>query len=273
MNPTKQFWALIKFQLALYSLPFFILVPLALMFAFHTNTFVSYIVHGYHPPLDQVLSNQNIFFVAFIGVLLLAPEISRSPAISAQWPSGTEFLLTRAVDRRLVIRARAVLYYAVLMVTPLVALPSAIMSPSLQIHGNSSAQQQQILTGVQGSIPVQAAQGDSSAHDVIIHDGSLLVESWRYWILLSLALATELLVMLVYPLKYRRYLIWVAYGVLVILPLALLPHTFGLINGVGYRERLFFVFVSYQPAVWLCTIAALVLGQLWCERRFARTEH
>jgi len=273
MNPNKQFWALVKFQLALYSAQFILLAPLVLMFSFHTSTFVSHLVHGYHPPLDQVLSNQNLFFVLFIGVILLAPEISRTPAMSAQWPTGTEFLLTRALDRRLVIRARAALFYALLMITPLLALPAAIMNPDLQIHEYSSTQQQQILTAVQGSIPVQAAPGDNSAHDVIIHDGSLLVESWRYWELLSLAFATELMVMLIYPLKYRRYLIWVVFVVVVALPLALLSHSLGGISGVGYREKLFFIFAAHQPAVWLCTGAALLLGQLWCEWRFTRTEH
>jgi len=34
----------------------------------------------------------------------------------------------------------------------------------------------------------------------------------------------------------------------------------------------FFSFVAHQPLFWFLAALAFILGELWCERRFARLE-
>jgi hypothetical protein len=37
-------------------------------------------------------------------------------------------------------------------------------------------------------------------------------------------------------------------------------------------EHLFFTFAAHQAVFWVLTALALILGQFWCERRFAGLE-
>jgi hypothetical protein len=138
-------------------------------------------------------------------------------------------------------------------------------------------QKEQILAALPGSTPFQAAGDRNYANDIVIPNGALLVESYRYWMLLSLAIVTEWYIMLIYPFKHRQYLVWVTYAVVIGIPLAftlaLIGHSPNLNAGVGFPEKVFFLFATHQPVVWFFTAAALLLGQLWCERRFAGTEH
>jgi len=41
---------------------------------------------------------------------------------------------------------------------------------------------------------------------------------------------------------------------------------------VPWNERLFFLFSANQIVSWILALGALILGQLWCERRFAQLE-
>ena len=267
MNKTRQFWALVKFQVAIN--PFVIAMPLAMATPYYMPYFLR--LHDYHPDLSSLLQNQNLFFVGIMGFLVMAPEIMRSGAYSAAWPTGTEFLLTRAVDRYLAFRARTAFFYFLILVIPLFALLGALRNPSLQISEFDKALHRQILDQIPGSMPAPVDR-NGRADLVTIPNGNALVESWRAWQFLFLAIGTQVFVLLIYRLKYRRFILWAAYLGLAFLPLII-------ISTVGYKraglspgETMFFVFVSHQWLFWLITIAALILGQAWCERRFATLE-
>jgi hypothetical protein len=272
MNKTRQLLALLKFQAALVPLPIILAFPLALVSPYYIPLFIHVSAHPYYPGLEQQLTNQNFFFAGFIGFMLLAPEMMMSTASSAQWPTGTEFLMTRAVDRRLVFRARAVLYYLVVLTLPLCGLPLSLGSPTLRVgeSGETEYQQQQVLDHMAGST---RAEADNYRHEIIIPNGNPLVQSWRIWSILCLVLGTQIVILLIYPLKYRRFILWGVLAAVVGIPLYLTFSSISKGGGLAFNEVMFFGFVAHQGLVWVFTIAAVLLGQVWCERRFARMEH
>lgn len=270
MNKNKQLWALIKFQLSVYPLIALVVMPLAIGVMFYSNSIVYLVNHHYHPPLDQMLSDQNLFLVAIFGMALLAPEIARTAA-SAQIPTGSEFVLTRAVDRPLVLRARAMLYYFVVLILPLIALPLAATQPSLQAGEFSAAAQQRIIEALPHSTAITGAP-NFPRNNVMIPNGAVLVAAWRFWKFLAIAITGEAFIMLIYPFPWRRWLLWGGYFLFILASTSFLIFADHSTEHVAFSERMFFAFVAHQPVVWLCTLAVLVATQLWGERRFAGAE-
>jgi hypothetical protein len=43
-------------------------------------------------------------------------------------------------------------------------------------------------------------------------------------------------------------------------------------SSMPWDEYLFFRFAAYQSSFWILALAAVIVGQLWCERRFVRLE-
>ena len=79
-------------------------------------------------------------------------------------------------------------------------------------------------------------------------------------------------VYLIYPLKYRRLILWGAYLGVIFLPLLMLGNHAQKVESLSTKETVFFSFVAHQSLFWFMSILALLFGQLWCERRFARLE-
>jgi hypothetical protein len=268
MNKLGQFWALFKFQAVLK--PYIIMFPLALS----TSIWIPYLTLGkaYHPGLDLLLSNQNLFFVAWIGFMLLDPEGFQPGGYAAIWPSGSEFLLTRAVDRRLVLRARSAFFLLLVLAIPLCAFLARLQSPRLIITEYNKIDHQQAMDRLPGSIPVPPDKNGIS-NEIMIPNGNILVDAWRIWLFLALAIASQVFILLMFPLKYRRYISWAVIMLIVLLPLGRLFLTAGAhFEGPASNETLFFVFVAHQWLFWLAAILALPLSQLWCERRFSSLE-
>jgi len=268
MNKTKQFWALVRFLVLIN--PAVLFFPLALAAPYYIPYLTRF--HDYHPGLGSLLSNQNIFFVGLIGFFVLAPEIMQSPTSAASWPTGTEFLLTRAVDRHLVLRARSAFFYFLILAIPLCALLGTLRTPTLQIREYDKIFYKQVLNQIPGSMPVPAEKGER-ADMITIPDGSALVASWHIWQVLSLAVVTQAFVLLISRLKYRRLVLIGTYLCLVFIPLLTILSIGSRRDGPSLTESTFFAFVSHQCLIWLLTIAALLVAQLWCERRFANLEH
>jgi hypothetical protein len=268
MNKIRQFVALLRFQMAIN--PFILFMPLALGMPYFLP-FITSSARIYHPPLESLLSNQNIWLVGLIGVLLLAPELIRPGASNEIWATGTEFLLTRAVDRYLVFRARSAFFYLLILTIPIAAYCSTLRNPSLQITEYDKSSHQKVLAQMPGSTP-EKADRDGRSQTITIPNGNTLVEGWRLWWFMCAAIGAQVFVYLIYPLKYRKFIWWGTYLVAVFLPLlAVLRHA----QEVGHlstQERMFFAFVEHQPLFWSMAIAGLILAQLWCERRFSQLE-
>jgi len=269
MSKTKQLWALLKFLLGTNPPLFFMPLALAL------PVFIRYVSgsqgHDYHPSLDIALMNQNMFLVGFIGILVLAPEIWQWRTSASTLPSGTEFLITRALDRHLVYRAKSMYYFLLILLIPMFSFSAALKNPRLQLNEYNEVTHQLILDKIPGSAPIPAEKNYKSGL-INIPNGNQLVEGWRLWTYLCIALATQVFIACVYPLKYRRYLLWGVYLIVILLPIM---GTLALISthkSLSSNATLFFFLVAHQKLCWLLTLAAFVLGQLWCERRFSGFE-
>jgi hypothetical protein len=269
MNKTKQFWSLFKFQTTVN--PFIIFMPLMFAMPLYIKYITGSFGHDYHPSLDLLLSNQNLLFVGFIGVLLLAPEVVQSGAANAMWSSGTEFLLTRAVDRHLLFRARVAFFYLLILTIPFATLLAALKNSDLQIDEYHKISHQAVLSQIPGSIPAPDDKYGRT-QEITIPNGNALVESCHLWISLITAMGTQVLIFLIYPLKYRRFIFWAIYLGVIFIPLLSLRNSTSRDEKLSSDEIFFFSFVAHQPLFWFLTALALILGQLWCERRFARLE-
>ena len=269
MNKIRQFWALLKFQVA--SKPEIILLPLV----FGALYFIPFITasgrHGSNT-LEYLLSSQNMWLVGFLGVMLLVPEVMTSAATKGLWATGMEFLLTRAVDRPLVFRARSALFYFIILAIPMTAFLGALKKTDLQIDEYNRTEYGQVLDHMAGSVP-SAVNGEKST-TITIPNGKILVKSWCLWLFVCTAIGVQVFINLVYPLKYRRFILWGTYLAFIFFPVFLVVNYFrsSAIESLSMRETVFFTFIAHQPFFWLATIAALLLGQLWCERRFSRFE-
>jgi len=269
MNKIKQFRALLRFQAPVN--PAIAFMPLALGMPYLLPFIISSQRH-YHPGLQSLLSNQNIWLVGLVGVMILAPEVLRSTTTNVIWATGTEFLLTRAVDRHLVLRARSAFFYLIILAIPLAAFLFALKNPDIQINEYSKYSQHQVLERLPGSVLMPAGAGDY-AKTITIPYGNLLVEGWRLWLFLCTALGSQMLIFLIYPLKYRRFILWGTYIGIVFLPLLMLHGSISANDeSLPFNEKVFFVFAANQLLLWLVTILALIIGQLWCEHRFVRME-
>lgn len=269
MNPCKQFWTLLKFQTSIN--PFIIFMPLVFATPLYIKYFTGSIGHDYHPSLDLLLSNQNLFFVGFIGIMLLAPEVFQFGGANAMWSNGTEFLLTRAVDRPLLFRARATFFYLLILIIPLGSLLTALKNPDLKISEYNKVLHQQVLDQIPGSV---AAPVDKDGRTTVISvpNGNVLVESWHLWVFAFTAIGTQVLLFLIYPLKYRKVIFWVVYLGALFIPLFLLPHGASKTEQLSPNEIVFFSFATHQAFFWILAGLALLFGELWCERRFAQFE-
>jgi hypothetical protein len=210
---------------------------------------------------------QNLFLVVLLGALLLAPEMFSQSSTNQTVGLGAEFIRTRAVDKSVLVRAKAAFFFIVGMVAPVGVLLASLRSPDLRVAIYSRVIRLECLRCIPGS----ALVSDSGAHSnlVSIPLGNVLIAAWHAWQFLALAVAVQVFVYLIYPCKHRRFLFWA-----VIILVSLGPAIGSLLQGntVPWDERLFFYFAAHQAVAWIAALGALVLGQAWCEHRYAQLE-
>jgi hypothetical protein len=146
-------------------------------------------------------------------------------------------------------------------------LLASLRSPDLRVAIYPKAVRLECLRCIPGSTLVS----DSGAHPnlVSIPLGNGLIAAWYAWVFLALAVAVQVFVYWIYPRKHRRLIFW-AVIILVGLGPAIGSQFQG--NSEPLEERLFIHFAANQAAWWAAGLGALVLGQVWCERRFAQLE-
>lgn len=219
--------------------------------------FIHYIsTPGYHPSLASLIGSQNLFFVVIIAVFSLAPGISLQTRIQK---SGTEtdFILTRAVNRSMVYRARATHFYLLVLVVPMTLLLLSLRDPMLFVSENSASNQQKILREDPGNILIL---NDKNYPNQLISmsQGKVLLESWHCWQCLMFSVIIQLLLFSIGPLK-----IWnVIYYTLATLMLIYMPF-----------YMIFMVYLTHQWLFWICAILTLILVELACEQRFSTMDH
>jgi hypothetical protein len=259
MNTTKQFWTLLKFQ-AIVS-PFVWMIPLA----FCTPLFFMSVSE---PSLNLILMTQNLFLVILLGALVLGPEIFTAAGTNQASGLGAEFMRTRAVDKDVLARAKAALFFATALIVPLAIVLYSLRSPDVKLVIYPKSVQLECLKCLPGSTLVADKYGRPNL--VSIPYGNVLIASWRAWEVLALAILVQAFVYAIYPSRYRRYLLW---ALIALVTLAPMVGTYSSIHGsIPWDQRLFFSYGAHQLSYWVATLTALLLGQLWCERRFAGLE-
>jgi hypothetical protein len=258
MNTAKQFWALLKFQ-AIVS-PFVWVLPVA----FCTPLlFMSQAV----PSLNVLMMTQNIFLVLLLGALILVPEIFTASSGGQAAGLGAEFIRTRAVDKSVLARSKAAFFYLVALIAPAAIVLYSLRHPDLQVVIHPKLAQLDCLSHVPGSALVAGRGGRQDL--VSIPSGNVLIAAWHAWEFLALAILVQVFVYAIHPLKCRRYCFW---AMILLVSLSPLLSTYSDGGSVPRDEHLFFCYAAHQPGFWILALAALFLGQVWCERRFAQLE-
>jgi len=275
MNPTKQFWTLVKFQYVLSPLLWFL--PLIAGF----SSLIPFLIakdsanSNYHPDLSLFFfTNQGFFFVCIFGSMIISPEkfqFSRMKSVDGY--TGTEFLLTRAVDRPVLCRSRAFLLYLLFLLLPACTVLYFLPAPNLIVRESSKAETQQVLAHIPQTVLVPESNPYMQP-SIAIPLGKVLIAEWQLWTMILAILALQFFVFLFYPYKYGPPIFWmICYGSLfvpILLPMRDLgKHAHGVMSPA---ENLFFFFAENQSVAWIGAAFAVVLCQLWCERRFARME-
>jgi hypothetical protein len=269
MNSIKQFWALFKFQTTIN--PFIWFMPLVfgmpLLLPLITGSFSK----DYHPGFYSLFTNQNLFFVIIFGSMILAPEKFQLGAANLTSNYfGTEFILTRAIDRPVLYRAKTAVLYVLILALPCIALVNSLKDPDLIVSEYSKLVQQECLSNVPGSALLPPKYKKSPPSLISIPRGNVLTAEWQFGVLLIMAISLQLSILILYPFKYGKIIFWTFYFGILLLPL------FD-IRSIGkdtptLNERLFFFFAANQALFWILTSLTFVLGQLWCERRYCRLE-
>jgi hypothetical protein len=274
MNKTKQFWTLVKFQFslnpALWFLPLIIGVTSLIPFMINRDA-------TYHSSLSfYFYTNQNFFFVGIFGSMILAPEkfqFNRMKATAVY--SGTEFLLTRAIDRPVLYRAKTFLLYSLILLLPICAVIYFLRTPDLIVQESSKPLTQQVLDHVPGCVLSAVPSAHGLQPNIIIPRGDVLIAEWQVWVFILAIIVLQLLISVLSPYKFGKTLFWALcyIGLLgpAFLPLYQLGKT--LQDMPSPPERLFYFFVEHQPAIWIGTTLAVIGCQIFCERYFARQEH
>jgi len=132
MNTSKQFWTLVKYQLSVN--PFILLFPAVFVVPFCVDYLFHWTPRTLHPGTDLPLDDSSLFVVIIIGSIWLVPSFLFNAAngMSLSSLSGTEFILTRAVDRHLVYRARVCLFYVIVLIYPLIIFFALQGNPLVQ---------------------------------------------------------------------------------------------------------------------------------------------
>jgi hypothetical protein len=271
MNKTKQFLALFKFQTTIN--PFIWFMPLFFGFPFFIPLLsTASLSKTYHPGFFNLLMNQQtLFFVGMFGSLVMAPERFQfgAPRLVSSY-YGSEFMLTRAIDRPVLYRAKAAVLFLLVLTLPCVAIVASLGNPDLVVTEYSKPVQQQCLSNVPGSALMPSENKKSPPSLISVPRGNVLVAEWQFWIFMIVALSLQLFILILYPFKYGKLVFWALYLGLIFVPLFDLTHLGK--DKPTVEEQLFFSFAAHQPLFWILTALTFVLTQLWCERRFARLE-
>ena len=187
--------------------------------------------------------------------------------------AGTEFLLTRAVDRPVLYRSKAFLLYTLFLLLPVGTVIYFLPAPDLIVQESSKAESQQILAHIPGTVLVSQTNRYLEPN-ITIPFGKVLIAEWQVWVTILAILTLQVLILLFYPYRFGPALFWVICYASLLVP-AFLPlwnigkHSRG---STSPAENLFFFFAGHQPMAWIGAALAVGICQWWCERRFAGLE-
>jgi hypothetical protein len=258
----KQFWALFQFQARLNS-------NLWRWVAF--SFFFSLI--GRSENLEFVILDPT-----FLVAVMVSPGFLHQAWKSRRVQNGSEFLLTRAVDRSILYRSNAAFVYLLVLVLPVLFLLFDLHSPGIHFSLPPSISPQFALSHMPGSTVTAGATGDGNG--LFAPFGRLLAGSWRLWTCLAAIGGIQMLFLCRFG-----FVRWITgrlnvYGQVLLLCAAMafvflyfqVPTNPLWLFWFFITEHVFFAFAAHQILFWILTLPLMVANELWCERRFARLE-
>ncbi len=201
MSKIKQLWALVRFQLAMKPILFFLLMAGGFPYILTIIGFFVSRNSKFTPPLELMMGNQTLYMAAIFAPLLLAPDLGGPGKTNGIGASGTEFLLTRAIDRPLLFRSRSLLFFFLLLAIPLIGLVGSWNYPDLQISESNHSFYEQVLNHLTGSI-TGAADKEGRNTAITIQKGNILLALWYIWLPLGVGSISLLLLTLFRKFKY-----------------------------------------------------------------------
>jgi hypothetical protein len=264
MNSTKQLRALIKFHI---SSPSIWLVAAAL----GIPALGSYLLNerAFPLPLYLQVQGENLALIGVFTAFFIAPERFLSSNQST-WTSGTEFLLTRAVDRSILYRSRAMLLYLMVLIFPLISILVALRSPDLIVTELSAKVQPECLSNLPGSTLLSEIYGLPPTR-IFIPQGSVLIALWHFWLSLVAIIMFQALLLILSSMRWKRFIFFALLGAFFFGSFQSDSY-FDEIGSTTLYERLFFAFIANQALFWVATVCLILPKQLWFERHFARLE-
>lgn len=194
------------------------------------------------------------------------------PASSFEGYNGYEFMVTRAIDRRLHFRIKTAAV-AVMVIGPLmVALLLSLFHPDCNFYPDiSGLTPRQYADAFPGSH--LAGAGSAVARgEWVIKNGALAFNAW----MLALGALTLVAAHGYYGLMSRIIVNqskWAVFGLLILLPLTLLfAILFAFARNLNYGEPLMLWFWSHWPGVAVFILACGWGVLRYCEKRFAELE-
>lgn len=260
MNTWKQFWALSRFEFRM-KWVLVLLVPVVFSisnFDLSKDNSLSFLVL---PP--------NFTFVAIFALQLLAPEIFQS-MYGKVYGSSLDILFSSAVERRLIWRARTMLFYLLLLLSALIGAVR-IISQSDDLHLRAWSQKEALAYVEKLPGSVVSTDTEDDIH-VTVQGGGYTLSSWYLWINFVILFIVQGIVVLIWPLRWRRFLFWAAFILIMSAPLlGILPVFFNSKNTFT-AEDVFYLYFQHPWLAWGLLFCVLIPGQLRCERRFGRME-
>jgi len=261
MSKTKQLFALFQFSQTMnfyvWIIAFMTAIPY-LIFVFDRSS--------YSPSLSLLTSNQTYYFIMFYGAGLVLPELSIFGFKNQATGGGADFLLTRAVDRHLVFRARSALFYFVVVIIPGLAFLCALSFPELRVSEYDKLVRDAILTHIDGAQYHREGYSDI----LTIPHGHALVAAWSLFCGIFLVLMTQTVLVLLARVPFRTFIFFALTFSIVFSPLFVFSRSS--IHSINFTENAFLHFAQH-PVLWTSLLAvAVVASQLWCERRFRKME-
>jgi hypothetical protein len=270
MSTWKQFWTLLKFQIQ--SWTSWIMMPLMLA--------IPIVVDSFHTPRTSNFSTDPLNFLLYVGVWapwFLAPRLLGQKAVAVSFFTQTDFIFTRAIDRNIFYRARMVVFYLIVLTAPALMFFLSLRTSYLKVSffgmdDASRVLQQQYLANIPGSFLGPGKYGDPA---VFVPSSDLLLHLWNAGVFLLTALAVQFLILLTHSLKHQLFVYFAAcLGIILVPILEALAQIYLTSNreSVPLVEKLFLAYLDHPILFIVLLASALVFGQLWCERRFARLE-
>jgi len=247
----------------------------AVMIPLHLFQILDLFLPNTTSPLQTEISN---WYIGFLPSLVLSS--GRFRAVRSWVGMPIEFLVSRAIDRRILYRSMVTLFYLAVLIVPVsIFLFSKNLDARVYIYAGESPEP--CLSHVAGSSLLPPPKHSFGQQLILIPNGTRLFAQWRLWFFLVAMSILQFFVLLQFkPFDLSRHLpgyehflfglLWrllftavALFGGLVMIVVFLL-----VFSGLP----LFYAFAAHQTVFWLLTVPALILGQFCCERLFARLE-